>query len=419
MNLRSKFKNLQLICLIYLSVSFLSFGKAQSISDFKTGADQPELYIPLLKNKKVGVVTNQTGLVIKKTKVNLAKYPEEVCKLGVQIDTLSIVDFLIDNGIEIKRVFAPEHGFRGEADAGEHVKNGVDTKTGLPIISLYGKNKKPTEAQVKDLDIIVFDIQDVGVRFYTYISTLAYVMEAAAEHQVKVLVLDRPNPHDGYIDGPVLQPKWKSFVGMHPVPVVYGLTIGEYGMMVNGEGWLKNGIKAEYQVIPMRNYHKQQRYPLLKRPSPNLPNEKAINLYPSLCFFEGAEVSVGRGTDLPFQIYGSPWTKKLKYQFKPAPNFGAKNPPFNGVLCYGEDLSNYDKDLRQLNLEWVLRAYQNYKNPAKPFFIKNLWFDTLAGTDQLRHQIIQGKTEAEIRASWQKDLSYFEKIRQKYVMYED
>lgn len=244
-------------------------------------------------------------------------------------------------------------------------------------------------------------------------------MEAAAEHNVEVIVLDRPNPHDGYIDGPVLKEKWTSFVGMHPVPIVYGLTIGEYGNMVNGEGWLKNKIKAKYTLIPMKNYHKKQRYPILRRPSPNLPNDKSINLYPSLCFFEGAEVSVGRGTDYPFQIYGSPWTKKLSYKFTPKPNFGAKNPPFNGQVCYGENLSEYPKDLRELNLEWIITAYKNYKNPNKPFFIKNLWFDTLAGTDQLRLQIIQGKSETEIKKSWQKDLQEFEKIRQKYIIYKD
>ncbi|WP_052910413.1 exo-beta-N-acetylmuramidase NamZ family protein [Riemerella anatipestifer] len=409
MYLSLKIKNLLLICLIYLGLSGKNYAQnGNSYPNFKTGADQPELYLSLLKNKKVGVVTNQTGLVLKPQK----HHP-------TTIDTLSIVDFLRENTIDIKRVFAPEHGFRGEADAGEYVKNGVDIKTGIPIISLYGKNKKPTAEQVKDLDIILFDIQDVGVRFYTYISTLAYVMEAAAEHNVEVIVLDRPNPHDGYTDGPVLKEKWTSFVGMHPVPIVYGLTIGEYGNMVNGEGWLKNKIKAKYTLIPMKNYHKKQRYPILRRPSPNLPNDKSINLYPSLCFFEGAEVSVGRGTDYPFQIYGSPWTKKLSYKFTPKPNFGAKNPPFNGQLCYGENLSEYSKDLRELNLEWVITAYKNYKNPNKPFFIKNLWFDTLAGTDQLRLQIIQGKSETEIKKSWQKALQEFEKIRQKYIVYKD
>lgn len=418
MYLNFKFKNLLLICLIYFGIGLQNQYKSQETNQFKTGADQPALYLPLLQNKKVGVVTNQTGLVLKKVKHQVLA-SKNGCAIGIKIDTISTVDFLLDNQIDVKRVFAPEHGFRGDADAGEHVKNGIDTKTGLPIISLYGNNKKPTPSQIKDLDVIVFDIQDVGVRFYTYISTLAYVMEAAAEQGVEIIVLDRPNPHDGYTDGPVMKSRWTSFVGLHPVPVIYGLTIGEYGNMVNGEGWLKNGIKANYTVIPMQNYHKKQRYPLLKRPSPNLPNEKSINLYPSLCFFEGTEVSVGRGTDLPFQIYGSPWTKKMDYKFVPEPNFGAKNPLFNGEVCYGENLENYPEDLRQLNLEWIIKAYQHYKNSRKPFFIKNLWFDKLAGTDQLRHQILNGTSEEDIRKSWQKDLQEFEMIRQKYIMYED
>ena len=272
---------------------------------------------------------------------------------------------------------------------------------------------------MKDIEVVLFDLQDVGVRFYTYISTLTYVMEAAAENGVEVIVLDRPNPHDGYIDGPVLKPKWTSFVGLHPVPVVYGLTIGEYGKMVNGEGWLKNKIKAKYTLIPMQGYSKQKRYPILEKPSPNLQNDKAVNLYPSLCFFEGTNVSVGRGTDLPFQIYGSPWITNASYRFTPKPSFGAKNPFLNGQECFGENLSGYDKDLRELNLEWVLRAYKNYKNPKEGFFLKNLWFDTLAGTDELRKQIVAGKSAQEIRNSWKKDLEAFQKIRVKYILYKD
>ena len=396
MNLDFKIKNLLLICLIFLGV-FNQYS-SQTQSDFKTGADQPELYLPLLKNKTIGVVTNQTGLMNDRT---------------------HLVDFLVKNNIKIQSIFAPEHGFRGDADAGEKVKNGVDVKTGIPIVSLYGKNKKPTAEQLKGIDIVVFDIQDVGVRFYTYISTLTYLMEAAAENNVEVMVLDRPNPHDGYTDGPVLKKKWASFVGMHEVPVVYGLTIGEYGKMVNGENWLKNGVQAKYTVIPMKNYHKKQRYPILDKPSPNLPNDKSINLYPSLCFFEGTQVSVGRGTDLPFQIYGSPWTTNLPYQFTPKPNVGAKDPFLNGKLCYGENLSDYKTDLRELNLEWVIKAYKNYKNPELDFFLKNLWFDTLAGTDELRKQIVAGKSIGEIKASWKSDLKDFEKIRSKYIIYEN
>ncbi|MGG7551226.1 exo-beta-N-acetylmuramidase NamZ family protein [Chryseobacterium arthrosphaerae] len=398
MNLDFKIKNLLLICLIFLGVFNQYYSQIQTQPDFKTGADQPEAYLPLLKNKTIGVVTNQTGLMS---------------------DSTHLVDYLVKNGIRIKAIFAPEHGFRGDADAGAKVKNGVDVKTGIPIVSLYASNKKPKPEQLAGIDIVVFDIQDVGVRFYTYISTLTYLMEAGAENNVEVLVLDRPNPHDGYTDGPVLRKKWASFVGMHEVPVVYGLTIGEYGKMVNGEKWLKNGVQAKYTMVPMKNYHKKQRYPILDKPSPNLPNDKAINLYPSLCFFEGTQVSVGRGTDLPFQIYGSPWTGNLPYQFTPKPSYGAKDPFLNGKLCYGENLSDYPKDLRELNLEWVIKAYKNYKNPQQDFFLKNLWFDTLSGTDDLRKQIIAGKSIPEIKASWKKDLENFEKIRTKYVVYED
>ncbi|MBW8523987.1 DUF1343 domain-containing protein [Chryseobacterium chendengshani] len=398
MNLDFKIKTLLLICLIFLGVFNPYSSQIQDQDCFKTGADRPELYLPLLKGKTIGIVTNQTGLMKDKT---------------------HIVDFLAKNGINIKIIFAPEHGFRGDADAGEKVKNGVDVKTGISIISLYGANKKPKPEQLKGLDIVLFDIQDVGVRFYTYISTLTYLMEAGAENNVEILVLDRPNPHDGYIDGPVLKKKWESFVGMHEVPVVYGLTIGEYGKMVNGEKWLKDGVQAKYTLIPMQKYHKKQRYAILDKPSPNLPNDKSINLYPSLCFFEGTQVSVGRGTETPFQIYGSPWTKDMPYQFTPKPYFGAKDPFLNGKLCYGENLSNYSKDLRELNLEWLIKAYKNYKNPQQDFFLKNLFFDTLAGSDELRRQIVSGKSQAEIKASWKSDLEKFSKIRSRYVIYED
>ena len=244
-------------------------------------------------------------------------------------------------------------------------------------------------------------------------------MEAAAENKVEVIVLDRPNPHDGYIDGPVLKDAWKSFVGMHNIPVVYGLTIGEYGKMVNGEQWLSNKIQAKYTLIPMLNYHKKQRYGVSDKPSPNLPNNQSINLYPSLCLFEGTQVSVGRGTDLPFQIYGSPWLKNMNYQFTPKPNFGAKDPFLNGKLCYGENLSQTYSDLRELRIDWLLNAYKNYQNIDQNFFLKNLFFDKLAGSDELRKQIISGKTAEEIKASWKKDLEDFQRIRAKYVIYED
>lgn len=396
MYLSLKNKNLVLICLIFLLS--ISNCQSQNIKNniFKTATDQPELYLPLLKNKTIAIVTNQTGVLESKT---------------------HLVDFLVKNNIKIKTIFAPEHGFRGDADAGETVKNGMDKRTNIPIISLYGKNKKPTAEQLQGVDVVLFDIQDVGVRFYTYISTLAYVMEASAEQKKTVIVLDRPNPHDGYTDGPMLKNNWKSFVGMHSVPVVYGLTIGEYAKMVNGEGWLNNAIKADLKVIPMLHYHKNKRYKISERPSPNLPNDLSINLYPSLCFFEGTQVSVGRGTDLPFQIYGSPWTKSFDYQFTPRANYGAKNPFLKGQLCYGENLSVHQGNLKKLDISWLLKAYRDYKNPKQDFFLSNLFFDKLAGSDELRKQISSGQSEKEIRDSWQKDLQDFEKIRKKYVMY--
>ncbi len=404
MNLSLKIKNLVLIKLIIFGIVCLTSTKISAQTNnqqencYKPAADRPELYLKLLKNKNIAVVANQTSLLADKT---------------------HLVDFLVKNNIKIKEIFAPEHGFRGNADAGEHVKNGIDTKTGLPIVSLYGDNKKPKAEQLQGVDLILFDIQDVGVRFYTYISTLSYVMEAAAENNIEVIVLDRPNPHDGYTDGPVLKEKWTSFVGLHKVPVVYGLTIGEYGKMVNGEKWLKNGVQAKYTIIPMLNYHKKQRYPISEKPSPNLPNDQSINLYPSLCFFEGTQVSIGRGTDFPFQVFGSPWLKNQEFSFTPKPTSGAKDPFLNGKLCYGKDLRQFPEIKGKLDLSFVIDAYQNFDKKAQDFFLKNLWFDTLAGTDELRKQIISGTPETEIRKSWQKDLENFEKIRRKYILYEN
>ena len=404
MNLSLKIKNLVLIKLIIFGIVCLTSTKISAQTNnqqencYKPAADRPELYLKLLKNKNIAVVANQTSLLADKT---------------------HLVDFLVKNNIKIKEIFAPEHGFRGNADAGEHVKNGIDTKTGLPIVSLYGDNKKPKAEQLQGVDLILFDIQDVGVRFYTYISTLSYVMEAAAENNIEVIVLDRPNPHDGYTDGPVLKEKWTSFVGLHKVPVVYGLTIGEYGKMVNGEKWLKNGVQAKYTIIPMLNYHKKQRYPISEKPSPNLPNDQSINLYPSLCFFEGTQVSIGRGTDFPFQVFGSPWLKNHPFKFTLKPNFGAKDPFLNGKICNGEDLRNYPEIKEKLDLSFVINAYKNFDKKSQEFFLKNLWFDTLAGTDELRKQIISGKSEEEIRNSWKQDLQNFEKIRTKYRIYQD
>lgn len=362
-------------------------------------AEQTQEYLPLLRDRKVGVVTNQTGII------------------PTEDGNIHLVDKLIEEGIDVVRIFSPEHGFRGKADAGEHVKDGRDAKTNLPIVSLYGDNKKPKAHQISDLDVILFDIQDVGVRFYTYISTLHYVMEAAAENQKEVIVLDRPNPNAHYIDGPILEPSQKTFVGMHPVPIVYGMTIGEYARMINGEKWLKNGVQADLSVIPLQNYTHETEYVLPVKPSPNLPNTQSINLYPSMCFFEGANVSEGRGTDKQFQVYGSPYLKDMPYQFTPKPNEGAKNPQYNGELCYGEDLSQI-APLSDINLEWLLKAYK--QNTKQPFFTKNsgaYWLDKLAGTSDLRHQIEKGWTQDQIKATWQEGLENFKKVRAKYLIY--
>jgi len=358
----------------------------------KTGADNFNAYLPLLKNKKVGIVTNQTGILSNKT---------------------HLVDFLLDKKIDIQKIYAPEHGFRGTADAGELVKDGKDTQTGLPIISLYGDNKKPKPEQLKGIDILVFDLQDVGARFYTYISSLHYVMEACAENNIPLLILDRPNPNGGIVDGPILEKENTSFIGMHPIPVLHGLTIGEYGKMINGEKWLKNGIQCELTVIPCLNYKREMFYALPVKPSPNLPNDQSINLYASLCFFEGTNVSLGRGTEKQFQIYGSPFLPKKGFSFTPKPNFGAKDPLHNGKLCYGEDLSGSQK-VSKLELKWLLKAYNETADKSK-FFIP--FFTKLAGTKKLQQQIESGMSENEIRATWTKGLEDFKKIRKNYQIY--
>ncbi len=377
-------------------------GLGTQDEDIVVGAEQFPLYSELLKGKTVGVVANQTSYLEKEKQ--------------------HLVDFLIAKNIAVKKVFAPEHGFRGTADAGEHVKDGVDAKTGIPLISLYGSNKKPSQQQLKGLDIVVFDIQDVGARFYTYISTLHYVMEACAEMGIPVLVLDRPNPNGHYVDGPILEMAHQSFVGMHPVPVVHGMTIGEYAQMINGEGWLKNGMKCELSVIKMKNYDHQKKYALPIKPSPNLPNDQAINLYPSLCFFEGTFINAGRGTDLQFQVFGAPSLPPSKYPFKytPQPNEGAKDPKFKGQLCHGKDLRQTPR-LDKINLQWLIDAYNDHQNTAadkgekKDFF--NSFFVKLAGTQQLQRQIEAGMPSGEIRESWQDGLAKFGKIREKYLLY--
>ena len=358
----------------------------------KTGAENYNAYLPILTNKKIGVVTNPTGIVESKK---------------------HLVDFLLENKVDLQKIYAPEHGFRGTADAGEVIKDGKDIKTNLPIISLYGNNKKPKPEQLADINIVIFDIQDVGARFYTYISTLHYVMEACAENNIELLVLDRPNPNGSIIDGPVLEMEHKSFVGMHPIPVLHGMTIGEYAKMINGEKWLANGVTCNLTVIPCANYKRDMPYSLPVKPSPNLPNDQSINLYASLCFFEGTNVSVGRGTEKQFQIYGSPFLLKTDFLFTPIPNFGAKEPMHKDILCYGEDLSKIKK-VGRLELKWLIKAYANTSDKTVFF---NDFFTKLAGTKKLQEQIIEGVSEKEIRKSWEADLNAFKEMRKLYLIY--
>lgn len=362
------------------------------------GAARMDEYLHKLEDKNIALVVNQTSMI---GKTHLA-------------------DVLVDYGIKVKTIFAPEHGFRGTADAGEHVKDGKDAKTGVPLISLYGKNKKPKATQLEGIDMVVFDIQDVGARFYTYISTMHYVMEACAESEIAFLVLDRPNPNGNYVDGPILQAEAKSFIGMHPIPVVHGMTVAEYAQMINGEGWLKGGLVCDLSYVLCDNYTHDSYYNLPVKPSPNLPNNRAIILYPSLCFFEGTNASVGRGTNTQFQVYGHPDFSKGNYSYTPKSMPGAKSPKHKGKFCKGFSLTNeLPEDLhqvKQLNLSYLIDFYQDFPD-KNDFFLKNLFFDKLAGGKTLREQIIAGKTETEIRASWEDGLSNFKKIRGQYLLY--
>lgn len=395
----------------------------------RNGADQLDILLPLLKNKRTGLVINQTS----------------------RCGTTPLPDAL-NTQVKLIRIFAPEHGFRGTADAGETIRDGKDIRTGLPIISLYGKNKKPLPEQLQDLDVMVFDIQDVGARFYTYISTLYYVMQACAEQGKEVIVLDRPNPCD-YVDGPVLRPNWKSFVGMLPVPVLHGCTVGELAQMINGEGWLGKNLSCPLTVVPVKGWKHGQPYSLPVKPSPNLPNDRAIALYPSLCPFEGTSVSIGRGTEYPFQVIGSPYTNAFSFQFTPRSLEGFdKNPLHKDRICYGVDFRDQtatpasgshtsrettngtlpeeaERDLPQgFSLKYILEFYRLYRakaakdktfNAEKEFFIRPRWFDLLMGTDQVRRDILQGKTEKEIRQSWQPALEKYKDIRKKYLLYQE
>lgn len=381
----------------------------KDVLEIKTGADRTNLYLSKLKGKNIAIVANQTSVL---TVLQRAEVAPNV--MGSKKVSQHLVDYLHNyNGIKVQKVFAPEHGFRGKADAAELVKDGIDKKTGLPIVSLYGKSKKPSKKQLEGIDLVVFDIQDVGVRFYTYISTLHYVMEACAENKIPLIILDRPNPNAHYIDGPVLEPKHASFVGKHPVPIVYGMTIGEYGQMINGQKWLKNGIKCNLTVIPLENYNHNSSYSLPIKPSPNLPNDKSINLYPSLGFFEGTTINAGRGTEFQFQRYGAPFFKKTDFSYTPTANEGAKYPKHKNKLCHGYNLIG-TKHLSKIDLSFLLNAYK--QTPKEETFFGET-FTIHAGTEKLQKQIEQGLSENEIKKTWQQGLADFKKIRSKYLIY--
>jgi uncharacterized protein YbbC (DUF1343 family) len=356
------------------------------------GSQRLDLLLPKLLEKRVALVVNNTSLL---GKTHLA-------------------DTLKSAGVNIRKIFAPEHGFRGTAGAGEEVKDGVDVKTGLQLVSLYGSNRKPTSEQLADVEVVIFDIQDVGVRFYTYISTMHYVMEACAEQEKRLIILDRPNPN-GFVDGPVLEPQFRSFLGMHTIPLVHGLTVGELALMINGEGWLGYGKKCDVEVITLQGWKHQDPWSITVKPSPNLPNDQAIRLYPSIGMFEGIAMSVGRGTQMPFQVLGHPDMKNMTFQFTPVTIEGmAKNPLYENKLCYGVDLRNVTP-LRKIDLQYVMSMYKAYPDKEKFFNARN--FDTHVGNSTLREQITQGLTEDQIRQSWQKDLAAYHKIRNRYLLY--
>lgn len=369
-------------------------------SGILTGAEQTELYFHMLRGKRIAFAGNHTSL----------------------IGGVHMVDTLMASGMNLVKVFSPEHGFRGTAAAGELVESGVDTRTGLQVISLYGRNRRPTPEQLADVDLVIFDIQDVGVRFYTYISTMTFIMQAAARENIPVIILDRPNPLGHYIDGPILESAHASFVGLHPVPVVHGMTVGEYAMMANGEGWLGPTLKCDLTVIPVANYTHNTRYALPVPPSPNLPNMVSVYLYPSLCFFEGTEISLGRGTQKPFQVFGHPAfdPKAFPYRFTPESLPAAPNPPQLGKVCQGWDLTAIpievlmEKD--RINLSYLLEAYRNFPDKGKFF---NTFFENLSGTTLMRHQILAGLSEEQIRASWQEGLKSFRSLRSNYLLYPD
>lgn len=368
----------------------------EKYAQLKLGSERMYLYLDSLRGKRVAIVGNQTSMIGK----------------------THLVDTLLSLGIDIKKVFAPEHGFRGDADAGEKVYSGIDMRTGIPLVSLYGNNKKPKASQLADVDIVVYDIQDVGVRFYTYISTLHYVMESCAENDKPIIVLDRPNPNGHYVDGPVRDSAHRSFVGMHPVPIVYGMTIGEYALMINEECWLADSAHCKLNVVPCKNYSHKMRYSVPIPPSPNLRSDAAIALYPSLCLFEATTVSIGRGTERPFEYYGHPKFPEQPFSFTPIASFGAKNPLWENKLCFGFDLNPTTKKRSyDLNLNWLLEA-KALLGDSIQFIDQPAFFDRLAGTAELRKQINEGWSAKEIRASWKPAIQEFRKIRSKYLLYD-
>ena len=392
---------------LYSNVKIINYDKITN--KIIVGAESINEYKPLILSKKIGIVANHTSVIFKSTNRLLA---------NENIDYTHLVDSLLKLNIEIKKIFTPEHGYKGEKPNGANISDDIDKKTGLEIISLHGKKRKYGELSNEDLegiDIMIFDIQDVGVRFYTHISTLHYVMKACAQNNIPLILLDRPNPNIHYVDGPILESVNKSFVGMHNVPIVYGMTIGEYANMINGENWLGNDLNCKLRVIKIKNYNRKSNYSLPIKPSPNLPNDKSINLYPSLCLFEGTNISVGRGTNEQFTIYGSPFLDKkiYKYRFTPKPNTGSSSPKNNGLVCFGEQLSSV-QNFKKIELKYLINSYNNSSNKDQFF---NSFFIKLSGTKNLKDQIINNFTEKEIRASWSKGLNNFKKIRLKYLIY--
>lgn len=379
----------------FLIILFVFSVVVVSAQKVKPGAERPEIYLPLVWNKNVAIVANHTSLAGER----------------------HLLDFLLREKVSVKKVFCPEHGFRGDADAGEKISDQMDKATGLPVISLYGKDRKPTRDQMEGIDIVLFDLQDVGVRFYTYLSTMHYVMEACAESNIPLVILDRPNPNGDYVAGPVLKPEFRSFIGMEPIPVVHGCTLGELAEMINGEGWLSDDLRCNLTIVPAENYTHQTNYSLPVKPSPNLPNDVAVRLYPSLCFFEATHASIGRGTPFPFQVIGYPDPSIGNFMFTPKSNPGAKNPLQLGKACYGDDLRTAGRDSK-FSLSYFLMYYHRFRN-EKDFLSSERWFNLLAGTDQVLKDIRAGKTLDIIEASWQEDLKKYIRLRREYLLYSE